>query len=462
MRYQFTVLTKKLTKITGTLEVDSPEIAKDILHEMEMSVMDISKSPTERKPVSDKEGNQFESYVFEGQTFKSNAVSGTIDALNRENAYKRLVQDCKVEVKELYKEGLSEAEITALKTKGLTDLESKISQNNQDLNKKETKEEINKAEQEKQKKVLEEQSQEIQKEVNEVVVQTKKILQEYGDRLPPSSVDEIKVALDKLLVMKMSSNFSRIRQLMNELLALLKPKDKKNELFGIYDKAFLIKEEQAEEKEDLTAYNEAIKRGNLRSGIKGMGQSFKDIFKNQKQKGHKKMALKRLWLRLSTIDSDLYTLKSAQIDLLNEMEVAQSDLELQSDELKKRELQQKITDYTDQLSELGQLIADQEASIKTSSRMFLKNLRFSVGCVMFFYGAFFVLLHYGMQFGLPFFADLVESGVSVTYVATLSLMGILCDIFLRIKTRYFPSSVWSNVSFGFVGVCFVMVVISNF
>lgn len=461
MRFSFTVLNKELSKITGTLEAESLERAKELLHEMELSVMSLAEITGEYQPPKDKEGNQLVGFVFKGQTFKRSDITGTLDDLNKENAYKRLTKELKVDVDELYKEGLTESEIATQKTEGLEALKAQISEGDEDLQKAATREAQQQAEQDKQQKILDEQSKQIQMEVDDVAEQTKKILEEYGNRLPPSTIEEINEALDKLMRMKMSSNFARIRELMSELLELLKPKDEKNNLFGVYDKTFL-QEEKKEEKVDLTAYNEAVRRGSEWSGIKGMGSTFKKVFKKQQQKDRQKSFLKKLSLRFSTPDGQLYKLYLAEFDIENEKSYIVADIKNAKDPQKKAELQEKITTFDEQLAQIEQAVIERKQSIEEQSKTFIQKTQIFLGYTLFFYMSFFIMLHYGMQFKVPYFIDLSLSAVSITYIVALILMGIFTDIFLAIKKRYFASSISSNIGFGVFGICFVMIVICNF
>ena len=172
MKFAYTALTKDSKKITGVFDVESQEAAQAELHKMGVAIIAVNevsdeeyeKLKKEQKEVKKTTGIQ--TFDFLGVDPNKKEIEGTIDSIDDFSAYKRLRTEYQLEVRKLYKADATETEIQ--KANGLLlNFEVRLETESPETKKKEdeeSEEEINK---------------EILEEVDKVVVNAKKAVEEH-------------------------------------------------------------------------------------------------------------------------------------------------------------------------------------------------------------------------------------------------------------------------------------------
>ncbi|MBN2096771.1 hypothetical protein JW752_05280 [Candidatus Peregrinibacteria bacterium] len=259
MNFAYTALTKDSKKITGVLEAESQEAAQSELHKMgvaiiavkEISEAEYEKLKKEQKETGAKKGIQ--TFTFLAIDPNAKEVEGTIDSMDEYSAYKRLRTEYQFEIRKLYRSDATEAEIQKISGQLLSfeaRLETELAEGGQSLKKEkeeeESEDEINK---------------EIIKEVDKVVINAKKALQEHSKLYSRELLKEINDTLGELQRIRTSNNIKHITEVTNDLYALISNPDKIEE--GAenkeYEAILTDIQESALVKKEFELYKKAIK-----------------------------------------------------------------------------------------------------------------------------------------------------------------------------------------------------------
>ena len=224
MKFSYVALNNEYNKVTGLITAQDLDTAKQELHKMGLSVLNIEEdlSP-DFEPLDDSIRN----FWFLARDEKGKDVSGTIEATDRKNALRRLMSEYNFEVLSLCLNSTSEDERQEAGKKGLRKLEKEVCEEFEitpihytigDAQGEETEEESEAQENAAvaNKNFLEQRKQ-ILEEVDSVTNKAEEILEKYKDQISTEEFRSIQNNLDTLLRIKMSNNITYIQNLSEEL-----------------------------------------------------------------------------------------------------------------------------------------------------------------------------------------------------------------------------------------------------
>ena len=296
MKFAYTALTGENKKMTGVLDTESMETAQAELHKMGVAIIDVNEISEEEYEKMKKE--QKEAGVAKGiQTFTFIAIDpsgkdieGTIDAVDDYSAFKRLKSEYKFSIKDLYLSSATDEEKE--RAKGMLEsFESRYS----------AEEETAKQEEKQVDESDEEISHELVQEIDNLIVNTKSLLESKSELFSTDLIREIQGALGELELIRTSNNIRHITEVSNTLYELISNPDKVQGDIQDEDYKTIMSrvEESALIKKEFDLYKKAI-------AVTGA----KRIFKNIADK-----------LKVSTLKEDpkkpLSAIKKAKIKLYN-------------------------------------------------------------------------------------------------------------------------------------------------
>ena len=224
MKIAYTALTKDSKKIIGVLDVESQEAAQAELHKMGVAIIstkevsDAEYEKLKKTQAAAKETKGIKTFTFLAIDPNGKEIEGTIDAMDEFSAYKRLRTEYQFEVKKLYKTGATEADIQKVSGQLLSfeaQLETELVKSGKEVKKEDDKdvgeEDINK---------------EIIGEVDKVVINAKKALDEHKVLYSNELLKEINNTLGELQRIRTSNNIKHITEVSNDLYVLISNPDK--------------------------------------------------------------------------------------------------------------------------------------------------------------------------------------------------------------------------------------------
>jgi len=265
MKYKYIALTKDSKKVEGVIEAVTEVFARNELHKMGLSVLDINLNKkleqnnsikhddkivkrndnkdiiltSEKETTNNQtEDNNIFSFYFKGIDPSGKEIDGIIDSHDRYSAYERLQNEYKFNIIEIYLENLPEIEKKNIKKEGINDLKLELATNEENkdkshsffnlfLSSKKTKNKrINNE------KVINEQSKNLQDKIEKLLHMAETILKKYQNKLPGEFLDQIKANIDRLSIIRMSNNFLHIKKLSDELIAMINPQDPTHPLYN--------------------------------------------------------------------------------------------------------------------------------------------------------------------------------------------------------------------------------------
>lgn len=277
MNFAYTALTKDSKKITGVLEAESQEAAQSELHKMgvaiiavkEISEAEYEKLKKDQKETQAKKGIQ--AFTFLAIDPNNKEVEGTIDAIDEYSAYKRLRTEYQFEIRKLYRSDATETEIQKISGQ-LLGFEAKL-----ETEMTESGESFEKDKEEERERDEEEINKEIIQEVDKVVVNAKKALQEHGALYGRELLKEINETMGELQRVRTSNNIKHITEVTNDLYVLISNPDKIEEGADNkeYESILTDIQESALVKKEFELYKKAIK-------LTGAKRIFENIIKKLK------------------------------------------------------------------------------------------------------------------------------------------------------------------------------------
>jgi len=231
VKFSYIALNKDYKKLTGVLAADDMLAARKALHAMNLSVISLQEADesAEVKSESDdpnalKEEKIGETFYFRVQDNKNEERTGTIDAIDRYDAFSRLVKEYKFHVLGLCLVDLPPEERAEAETDGLWEMEKDLSEelgveNLYQIEKKKSQEEaISDELSEKQSEKEKENRIEIMDKVEGVLSYANHLLQSDADEIAAADIDAVRKNINLLSRMRLSNNLNYIKTLSNELM----------------------------------------------------------------------------------------------------------------------------------------------------------------------------------------------------------------------------------------------------
>jgi hypothetical protein len=281
MKFFYTALTTDNKKITGVLDTPDRESATGELHKMGVAILSVN-------DISEEEYVKFQKEEEENKTKKGiktfqflatdnfgKEIEGTIDSLDDYSAYKRLREEYQFKVGNLYVSTAMDDEKERAKTliPGFEDqLRQQQAVTNKDVRLSAAKEE--KLENE------EDLNKEIVNEIDRVIINTKKALEQHSDLFSTDLILEIQATLGELERIRTSNNIKHITEVSNDLYALISSPDKVTpEMAKDENYQTLITEihDSALVKKDFELYKKAVEASGLRRLFGDVAKNLKDM-----------------------------------------------------------------------------------------------------------------------------------------------------------------------------------------
>jgi type II secretory pathway component PulF len=209
MKYSYTALSTDNQKLTGILDAESIEAAQEELHKMGLSIISINEISEEEfeiqkteKAAEKSEGIQ--TFVFEAIDRRGKEINGTIDAADDYSAYKRLAIEYKFQVSSIYPMDATDVEKAQGKQKA-AEFETMMKDEGIDISREEKElAEFGEVAEEMDKKIIE--------EIDQFIINVKKILEEHHNDFSPLFFRQIENTLGELERVRASNNLKQDRK----------------------------------------------------------------------------------------------------------------------------------------------------------------------------------------------------------------------------------------------------------
>jgi hypothetical protein len=216
-KYRYLAISNENQQLDGTIGAPDETSARRELNELGFSVISISEI-TEAESAA--QGNALPVFEFAGLDKNGKRVIGTIQSEDRVSAYKRLISEYAFNVEYVIDNNLDEAHKETERQKGAFDLQQMLEEEQAKMKKKETGEEKDLREFEKEQEVLKSQ-------INFVLDKVREMLDNHEKEMKFETKEKIRGFVDKLMRIRTSTNLEYVRKTAEELLMYLQ----KEELF---------------------------------------------------------------------------------------------------------------------------------------------------------------------------------------------------------------------------------------
>jgi hypothetical protein len=286
MKFFYTALTTDNKKITGVLDTPDRDFAQAELHKMgvailsvnEISDADYEKFQAEQEEMKTKKG--IRTFQFLAIDNFGKEIEGTIDALDDFSAYKRLREEYQFKIDNLFLVDASEED--KVHTKALIPgFEDQLKQIQVQTHKGEKRTALQQEKAESDEDV----DKEIIAEIDRVIINTKKTLENHANLFSTDLLIEVQNTLGELERVRTSNNIKHITEISNDLYALISSPDKaeagmtKDEsyqalLSEIHDSALVRK--------DFELYKKAVEASGLRHIFSDIAKRIKEATEPKK------------------------------------------------------------------------------------------------------------------------------------------------------------------------------------
>ncbi len=482
MKFRYTALGLDSQKLTGTLESDSLESAREKLHKMGTSIISIEEAfddlpasqpmdtPEEVVNRPDDKGDKevIKTYYFEAKDGADKLINGTIDAKDGFSAYKRLISEYQFIVQEL-KEGEDGSSGVSLSA-DFNSWNQLLTEEGFDLNPN-TKNSNDEDDQ---------MAEEVVSEIDRFVVSTKKILEAHQSQYSKEFLLEIESKLANLERIRSSTNLNHITKVCNDLYRLIS-----HPTFDTNETASESKEElnEGEEYKDIL---EKLKT----SGFVENKFKFLDKYKLKKNKAR----FGKIQSLFAGIQSKLTnTQKKSTQERLKEIKKTEARMNASNGinitslkpviftffaylfesnkilrRIKKQEFNQALSEWRTNRDEHRKTRKDKVgASVVTNNTKkdltpFFLEIDSFIGWLLFFYLSFFFLVSFSLERSIGFSQELIVSILSEPHIINISIFLILFHLTLKLKIRLFRQNIFGSSFLFFFSLSIYTLLISNF
>ena len=225
MKLKYTALGANNQKLVGVLEAESLDAAREELHKMGLSVLDVNEISEEeyasqsQKTTEAQTTEGITTYYFVAKDPQQKEVNGTIDSKDPLSAFRRLITEYHFEVIDLYPQNSTDPAGQSLK--GQFDEWRKVLESEGiDLSQKVSSGTKGELEDEGEKM-----SEEIIAEMDQFIINTKKIMSDHKSQYSEAFFQEIEKKLDELERIRASNNLKHITKVCNNLYELISNPD---------------------------------------------------------------------------------------------------------------------------------------------------------------------------------------------------------------------------------------------
>jgi hypothetical protein len=207
-KFSYTVINARSQQLSGTINAPDIKTAKEELRHLGLSVIAIEEAKVDESEKTDGK----ESFDFEAFDSMGRKVLGKIRETDREKAFSRLKSEYGFDVLSLYKSGLSEAQIAKEKKNGLSDLqknfEGSLAMSGDRGAEVAALEFAN-------------EQQALQRKIEFVLKKVSKFMETFASELKDEVKRDLLDQMEKIKVLKASTNFAHVQNLCEKLLSKL-------------------------------------------------------------------------------------------------------------------------------------------------------------------------------------------------------------------------------------------------
>ncbi len=489
--YSYIALNSDSQQLKGIISAEDSRGARKKLHDMGLSVIILEETNETRSSSAQNSmtGDGMQSFEFHVVDSNGKSLNGTIDAIDRKNALRRLATEYNFKILSLAN---TKIPLETRFEEGKKDLQDLIEETEIEFGITINKEEQG-AEDSQLKDLVgdgfEEERQILMAEIDTITQKTTQILIEYQEKIPPESIDDTRKYLDELMRLKLSNNLVLIRKLTE---SLFKKVDELIEEFisNETDDERLkeLKEALAEEQEDMEKARSS--RGNnyqaITTNLKALSERLDHLLgkKSLRKKKKEEMSEIRILFKefsrvskmfFSAIFTTNQTLRKQRLNEVqktwnewlkkwNELNTRPTEAE-KTEKSQRKTLQQIRAQKFQQTSEIHEENPSEELSENAISEddedvlyipetdivsIFLRELRFFIGSLLavllfFFFFSDFFLLYSEQSISKNFEKVSASPGFFLFFVFLFYTF-----FFLTIRERYFWGKIMHSAVFFLV------------
>ena len=282
MKFLYSALTTDNKKINGVLDAPDRDTAVAELHKMGVAILSVNEISAEeyvkfqQEQEEQKTKRGIKTYQFLAVDNNAKEVEGTIDSVDDFSAYRRLREEYQFKVLNLFPETATEAEREQAKAlvPGLEDqlAQVKAQEKKRDEHRQTSKEAMAEGEVESDKAIV--------AEIDRVIINAKKMLQEHADIFSSDLLVEAQNTLNELERVRTSNNLKHITEVSNDLYALISNPDKADSeklrngeyqaLLGEFRDSALVRKE-------FELYKKAVEASGLRRVFSDLAKRMKEL-----------------------------------------------------------------------------------------------------------------------------------------------------------------------------------------
>jgi len=494
MKYSYTALTTDNKKISGVLEAKDQQAGEAELHRMGVAIIafeEISDAEFEKLKKEEntkKEESGIKTFTFLAVDPNNQEVEGTIDATEGYTAYKRLINEYKFKVKNLYASNATEAEINAAPgilegyTARLTEEQSENKIKNGDSNT------------EGEKKIHEE----VIKEIDAVIISSKKILESHNDFFSISLIGEIEKKLGQLERVRSSNNIKHITEISNELYELVSNPDKtEGKDIGQEFKAIIGEmEDSALVKKEFDLYKKAVEASGVNKIFDKITEKLKAITESTDEEKNKKPSIiSKLKLsihnKLSKLTSrkkkkekepskitiaitEFFKLlkaespaikKARKKELKNALKAlfSKSDKKTKEDNSEKADTTTKVkTENEKRIEKKRAVKAKPEKRGKLDFTAFFVEIDSFLGWLLSFYIIFFFMVNISLEKNIILSREFIFKTMKSPLILNITIFILVLHFILRIRNLHFRNNILGTLFLLFLGIGSYAFLIINF
>ncbi len=497
MKFSYTALTKDNKKIIGVFDVESQEAAQAELHKMGVAILSVNEISDEEfaKLQETQEAAKVEkgikTFTFLAVDPNGKEVEGTIDAADDISAYRRLRTEYQFKLNNLYESTATPEQQEA--GKGLIEgLEAQLEQENasKEAEGGEDKDEDSLDGESEMDEVL-------IKEIDLVIINTKKVIEEHRELFSNELFQEIEKTLGNLERIRTSNNIKHITEVSNELYELVSNPDKAEE--GELSEDFHnLKDEIGESalvKKEFELYKKAIESTGVKKIFSNIATRLKEMTEPKEEEGEEgegpKGFVAKIKAKVHSI-SEKFTKKKVpnladikkketkpkgKIGLF--IEKMQGYFSATSPILKKtrqKEMMKALKDIFKKDHEEGQEGTEEaeeteEGGAKKGSKKIKKGKDFTsvlveidsfVGWLLCFYVIYFFLVSFSLEKGIGLDKDFVFKTMKTPLILNISIFLLLMHLILRMKNLHLRKNAIAGIFLMFFGLGLYALLIVNF
>lgn len=506
MKFSYTALSSDNQKLTGVLEAENQDGAQAELHKMGVAIISINKitdsqyDEIKKKEVSDKEKTGVITYTFLAVDKSGKEINGTIDARDPYSAYKRLITEYGFKINELFPSTATEVEKTD-SSKKIAGYEAKIKEEGIKVSEKQAggDEELLEASDKIDQKIIE--------EIDQFIINTKKILSGHGDKFSPPFLKQIESTLGELERIRTSNNVKHITETCNEIYELISNPDmiaesaggqsdasyqqivNSLEGTGIVKKQFNIHSKSVGLSKIKSIFGKVFKKLKLAgesetsipgepkkvaTGIKKFFNSIKKKFQKKNVTTVKEAPEKSKDSKPKSIIGFFFSYLFAPNAMLRkarkqELQKAYNDWKQSKKKVKEEKVtaqEEPVKKMTDKVTEETEGIQEDEEIVspppKWKASAVFSELDSFIGWLLFFYILYFFLIDFSFEKNIGVSREFVIKTIKTPLILDITIFLLVAHLLFKLRDSLFKNNAVGSVFLFLFGLGFYSLIILNF